>query len=314
VGGHDALVRRPRDVAELGPAAVERKREARRVLIGGLLWIAGAHLFRRVDTYTILFTDSVSGLAPGAVVEYQGVTVGRVRDIFLTDDLPPKVAVTVDVDPGTPVRTDTIAALLGSLVTGIKFIQFQGGTGERLAAGGTIRGDVSSLEQFRDQIADIADRASKIMKRLDEQVFTDENSEKLTAFVNDLHGVTSSLNATMETFRSEDTGKQVAVLVRELTTTSDNLNRLVTDLYGRRDTLFGNLEATIRHLDETVVATRDLVRSTQSQVASSGGSLGTLMGELTAATSRLQETIDVIRSDPSVLLWGRKVPERELER
>jgi ABC-type transporter Mla subunit MlaD len=173
---------------------------------------------------------------------------------------------------------------------------------------------VSSLEQFRDQIADIADRASKIMKRLDEQVFTDENSEKLTAFVNDLHGVTSSLNATMETFRSEDTGKQVAVLVRELTTTSDNLNRLVTDLYGRRDTLFGNLEATIRHLDETVVATRDLVRSTQSQVASSGGSLGTLMGELTAATSRLQETIDVIRSDPSVLLWGRKVPERELER
>ena len=36
------------------------------VLAGGLLWIAGAHLFRHVDTYTILFTDSVTGeTSPG---------------------------------------------------------------------------------------------------------------------------------------------------------------------------------------------------------------------------------------------------------
>ena len=284
------------------------------ILIGGLLWIAGSHFLRPVDTYTILFTDSVSGLAPSAVVEYQGVTVGRVRDIYLTNDLPPKVAVTVDVEPGTPVRTDTVAALLGSLVTGIKFIQFQGGTGERLPPGGTIRGDVSSLEQFRDQLSDIADRAQKIMKKLDEQVFTDENSGKLTAFVNDMHGVAASLNETMHTFQSEDTGRQVAILVRELTETSENLNRLVVDVYGRRDTLFGNLESTIRHLDETVTATRDLVRATQGQIAGTGGSLGALMGELNATTSRLQETIDVIRSDPSVLIWGRKIPEREFER
>lgn len=283
------------------------------LLIGSLLWIAGSHLFRPVDTYTVLFAASVSGLNRSANVEYQGVVVGRVRDVTLTRDLPPKVAVVVDVEPGTPVRTDTIAALLGSLVTGIKFIQFQGGTGELLPPGGTIRGDVSSIEQFRDQFADIADRASKIMKKLDEQVFTDENSAKLTGFIDDLHGVTQGLNSTMATFRTEDTGKQVAVLVRELTSTSQNLNRLVTDLYGRRETLFGSVEATIRHLDETVTATRDLVRATQSQIAGTGGSLGSLMGELNSTTSRLQETIDVIRSDPSTLIWGRKVPEREFE-
>src|SRR6266478_688382 len=153
------------------------------LLIGSILWIAGARIFRPVDTYTVLFTDSVSGLNRSANVEYQGVVVGRVRDIYLTRDLPPKVAVIVDVEPGTPVRTDTIAALLGSLVTGIKFIQFQGGTGDLLPPGGTIRGDVSSLEQFRDQLTDVADRASKIMRKLDEQVFTDENSTKVTAFV-----------------------------------------------------------------------------------------------------------------------------------
>jgi phospholipid/cholesterol/gamma-HCH transport system substrate-binding protein len=284
------------------------------LLAAGLLWIAGARVFRPVDTYTVLFTDSVSGLNRSANVEYQGVVVGRVRDITLTRDLPPKVAVIVDVEPGTPVRTDTIAALLGSLVTGIKFIQFQGGTGELLPAGGTIRGDVTSLEQFRDQLSDIADRAGKIMRKLDEQVFTDENSAKVTAFVNDLQGVAQTLNTTLATFRTEETGKQLAELVRQLSTTTQNLNRLIVDVYGRRDSIFGNVEATLRHLDETVTATHALVQTTQAQISGTGGSLGSLTGELNATARRLQETLDVIRSDPSVLLWGRKIPDRELDK
>ena len=36
------------------------------VLIGSLLYLAGANLFRRVDRYYVMFDRSVSGLAPGA--------------------------------------------------------------------------------------------------------------------------------------------------------------------------------------------------------------------------------------------------------
>ncbi len=284
------------------------------ILIGGLLWIAGSRIFRKVDTYTVLFTDSVSGLAPSASVEYQGVVVGRVRTIDLTNDLPPKVAVIVDVEPGTPVRTDTVAALLGSFVTGIKFIQFQGGTGDLLPVGGTIRGDVTSIEQFRNQLSEIAERASKIMHTLDERVFTDENSAKVTAFVSDLQNIAQTLNHTMTTFQAEDTGKQFATLVRDLSQTAEKVNRLVDDVYGRRESIFGGLEQTLRHLDETVTAMHALVTTAQTQISGAGGSLGSLVGDLNTTTDRLQETIDVIRSDPSVLLWGRTVPERELEK
>jgi len=256
----------------------------------------------------------VSGLNRSANVEYQGVVVGRVRDIYLTRDLPPQVAVIVDVEPGTPVRADTVAVLLGSLVTGIQYIQFQGGTGNLLEPGGTIRGDVTSLAQFRNQLSDIADRAGRIMKTLDEQVFTPENSTKVTAFVADLQGVAQSLNTTMATFRAEDTGKQLAQLVRDLSATTQNLNRLIADVYGRREAIFGGVETTLRHLDETVTATRGLVQTTQSQISGTGGSLGSLMADLNATTTRLQETLDIIRSDPSVLFWGRKVPEREFDK
>jgi phospholipid/cholesterol/gamma-HCH transport system substrate-binding protein len=307
-----APMRTRRDAVRVGIFVVI----AATLLGGGLLWIAGSRFFRRVDTYIVTFDDSVSGLNASANVEYQGVVVGRVRDIYLTGDIPPKVGVIIDVEPGTPIRQDTVAALLGSFVTGVKFIQLQGGTENAppLDPGGVIHGDVTSLEQFRDQLAEIADRATSIMRKLDENVFTPENSERVTEFVADLGSVAKSLRTTLETFRAEETGKDVAQLVRELSDTTRNLDAVIKDFYGRRETLFGSFEATIRHLDEVVTDTRTLVRSTQSQVAGTSTSFSTLIDELNATTSRLQETLDVIRSDPSILLWGRQVPEREFER
>jgi phospholipid/cholesterol/gamma-HCH transport system substrate-binding protein len=286
------------------------------MLVGGLLWIAGSRFFRPVDTYTVVFEQSVSGLNAGSNVEYQGVVVGRVRDIHLTRSLPPGVAVIIDVEPGTPIRTDTVAALLGSFVTGIKFIQLQGGTAVAppLERGGTIHGDVTSLEQFRDRVTEIADRAITVLRNLEDNVLTQSNAAKIKEFIDDLAKIARTLNRTMETFRTEETGKDVADLVDQVSALARNLNAVITDFYGRRDRLFGGLESTLRHVDEAVTDTRDLVRGTQSQVTGAGGSLGSLVADLKATTDRLQETIDVIRSDPSILLWGRRVPEREFER
>lgn len=286
------------------------------ILAGGLLWIAGSRLLRPVATYTVLFEDSVSGLNAGSNVEYQGVVVGRVRDLRLTPDIPPKVAVIVDLDPATPVRTDIQAALVGSIVTGIQYIQLYGGSAaaEPLRSGGTIRGNITSLEQFRGLFTRIADLAVSILGRLDRNVFTEENTEKVSDALSDLRTVASALSGAMEGFRAEETGKNLAELVAKLTEVTDNVNAVITDFYGRRDQVYGSVQTTLAHIDEAVVDTRELVRATGAEVGGTSGSIGSLLTELTAATNRLQETLDVIRSNPSVLLWGRSVPAREFEK
>jgi phospholipid/cholesterol/gamma-HCH transport system substrate-binding protein len=265
------------------------------ILVAGLLWLAGSHLFRPVHTFEVLFDGSVSGLNAGANVEYQGVVVGRVRDIRLTGDIPPRVAVVVDLEPATPVRSDTRAALVGSLVTGIKFIQLQGGTAAAgaLESGGTIPGEAPSLEQFRDRLTDIADRVSDILRGLQQDVFTTENSAKLNTLLRDLGAVAGSLNNAMELFRAKKTTKDVAELVHRLSAAADSA------------------DAALKEFRAGTRAAHDLVRRTDAQVAGTGRSLDALIAELTVATSRLQETLDVIRSDPAVLLWGRSVPARE---
>lgn len=285
------------------------------VLVGGLAWIAGARLFRPIDTYSIVFEDSVSGLKPGATVEYQGVAVGRVRDIELTADLPPRVKVTADLEPGTPIREDTMAVLAGSLVTGIKYIELHGGTGEAppLPEGGTIEGEVSSLDQFQNKVTLIADRAIDVIRRLDREVFTTANAKKIDRFLTDLSTATETFSKTLEAFRTEETGKEVARLVRELSEVATGLNAIVQDFKGRRGELYKNLEGAFRDLRGLLEETRRLIEGTRSEIRGTGESVGELVNEFEETIDKLQETLDLIQSDPSLLLRGRNVPEREIE-
>jgi phospholipid/cholesterol/gamma-HCH transport system substrate-binding protein len=275
------------------------------VLAGGLAWIAGARVFRTVDRYTVKFDRSVSGLAPGAVVEFQGVNVGRVERLYLTEDLPPQVAVAIAVVPGTPIRTDTRAALVGSLVTGIKYVQLEGGRGEPLPLGSTIAGDVGSLDDIQERVTDVADRFSRVLTKLDDDVFTPDNNQKLGALISDVSAVARELRAAMERFREEETGTSLVQLVKQVGRVADRLDGVLAGFQSKQGDVLTNLNATIQNLNGAVTDSRGLLKALNSQLTTTGGSLGGLLADLTRITAQLEETLDVIRSDPSLLIRGR---------
>lgn len=285
------------------------------ILLGSLLWIAGSRLLRPRDTYTVLFEDSVSGLNAGSNVEYQGVVVGRVRGIRLTKDIPPQVAVIVDLEPGTPVRADTLAALLGSIVTGIQYIQLQGGSEAAgpLPPGGVIRGDVTSLLDFRDRLGRSADLALVILARLERNIFSEENTAQVSQIAKDLGLVSRRLSAATEALPPGKTGEGVLRMVEQVTEAAGRVNLVFADFYTRREDVYGNLGGTLRELDAAIADARGLLRVARGGLGESGAA-GGLLDELTQATRRLQETLDLIETDPSLLVWGRAIPEREFER
>src|SRR5215510_2805820 len=154
------------------------------ILAGAILWLAGSRFLQPVDIYHIIFARSVSGLLPGAAVEYQGVTVGKVEKIYLTDDTPPSVRVTIALQPGTPVRQDTTAILVGSLVTGIRIIELEGGSPAMppLEAGGTISVKGGEFEEFRDRASEIAERLVSVLTHIERDLLSPENSAAIAKF------------------------------------------------------------------------------------------------------------------------------------
>jgi phospholipid/cholesterol/gamma-HCH transport system substrate-binding protein len=77
--------------------------------------------------YRIHFSDSVSGLAVGDPVKYLGVDVGTVKSMIIDPVNSRQVRVDVRLRKDTPVKTDTRASLTLNGITGVVFIELNGG-------------------------------------------------------------------------------------------------------------------------------------------------------------------------------------------
>jgi phospholipid/cholesterol/gamma-HCH transport system substrate-binding protein len=105
----------------------------------GKLELIGGNLYE-VDAQF----NTASGLKPGATIEIAGVEVGRVRSIRLQED---RALVTLAVNHGTHLFTDTIASIKTRGIIGEKFLALSpGGGGDPLKPGDLIRDTESGLD------------------------------------------------------------------------------------------------------------------------------------------------------------------------
>ncbi|HVN37800.1 MAG TPA: MlaD family protein [Myxococcota bacterium] len=98
-------------------------------IIAAVLWIAsGRTAGKEYDGYLAYFTESVSGLNRQAPVKYRGVEVGFVREIAIDTEDPQRVRVVLSIERGTPIKQDTVATLSTQGLTGIAFLDLEGGS------------------------------------------------------------------------------------------------------------------------------------------------------------------------------------------
>ncbi|HMN51414.1 MAG: MCE family protein [Xanthobacteraceae bacterium] len=89
--------------------------------------------FQRLGTgeeqveYEIYFESPVSGLRQGAVVNFNGIRVGDVKNLGLVFNDPQAVIAIIQVRKSTPIRTDTKVSLEYQGLTGIANIALTGG-------------------------------------------------------------------------------------------------------------------------------------------------------------------------------------------
>ena len=77
--------------------------------------------------YRVHFNESVTGMALGDPVKFHGVDVGSVKAVALDPADPRRVQVDVRLRKETPVKTDTKAILKLKGVTGVVYVELNGG-------------------------------------------------------------------------------------------------------------------------------------------------------------------------------------------
>jgi len=291
------------------------------ILAGAILWLAGSRFLQPVDVYHIIFSQSVNGLLPGAVVEYQGVAVGKVDRLQLTADTPPRVSVTVALNPGTPVRQDTAAVLVGSFVTGIRIIELEGGAPNApiVPPGGTISVRSGGFEEFRDRASLLVERLTEVLTRIDRDLLNTQNSEALAAFLRNQAQLSESLRVSFDDISTPETRASLKTMVENLSEAAVGIKDATTAINGIRNDVYAGGKPLIDQLHQTATATAALAQQVTQLTRHLDELVGENRRELTrtltnlAETSRhLKETSDAIQTDPSELIWGTRLPEKDI--
>jgi phospholipid/cholesterol/gamma-HCH transport system substrate-binding protein len=117
--------------------------------------------------YRIRFAESVSGLALGDPVKFQGVDVGKVKSMAIDPEDSRLVRVDVRLRKEAPVKTDTKASLKLKGITGVVFIDLSGGRAEaKSLLSATPEGQIPEIPSEKSNIAEILDQLPKVIQKL----------------------------------------------------------------------------------------------------------------------------------------------------
>jgi phospholipid/cholesterol/gamma-HCH transport system substrate-binding protein len=96
--------------------------------VGFIYWLYNTGGLVERTAYRVSFNGSVSGLAAGSPVLFNGLQVGEVTGLSLSADDPGIVVARIAIDKRTPVRTDTHVGMDFRGLTGTAAIALNGGT------------------------------------------------------------------------------------------------------------------------------------------------------------------------------------------
>ncbi len=278
-------------------------------LVAGVLWLSSPKSYRKAyDTYLVYMSESVSGLTIDAPVRYRGVEVGAVRRIALAPANIELVELTLDIERGTPVKTDTVAVLRTQGLTGIGHVELSGGS--RAAP---------ALEARPGEPYPVIRAGPSLMVRLDAAV---------TGLLANLNRSSESFNALLGEDNRRALGETLAHLeelsrtlakrsqtidsgVANAAKTMENAARLTAELPRLVERVQASAEAFERMSNEAARAgaaatgTMDTVRDEARRFGEALPEAQVLVAELRELTASLRRFSDQLERNPAVLIHGR---------
>jgi phospholipid/cholesterol/gamma-HCH transport system substrate-binding protein len=258
-------------------------------LVVMVIWLAGTKFDEEFTYYDILFEGSVTGLKSGNPVRYRGIPVGVVSDMGIDKDNVERVRVTIEVPNDTPIKEDAIASLEFQGITGVAYVQIEGGTQDAPLLRPQLGRPKPIIKSKPSQLQEVFDAAPEVLNRfiaLLEQASVLLGTENQSNVSDTLQNITTFTNTLAE--NSGDVGSMISdsvKVINELRLASAEARAAVTDLRG----LVGDVTDNIALITGEARTTMDDIRSLTSDLRDDAQNLsGRLDGTLTILDKEVQ--------------------------
>ena len=281
------------------------------VLVAGLLWLASGGAFqKKYDLYLAIEDESVAGLNLNAPVKYNGVDVGKVKDIQLDTSNPERVNLLFAIERGTPIKEDTVAVLKTQGITGIVYVELNGGAlnaAPLMAAAGSpypvIRTKPSLSARLENVLTSLLAKLDNTSSSIN-AFLSEENKAAFKSALADIAVVTHTIAARQEAIDAsithaaqtlDNTAKATAhmgAMVERIGRSADAVEKMGNEV--------AKTSASATKVVDTVGA--EVKRASAETLPQ----LERLLGELSALSTSLRRLSEQTERDPRGLLFGRQ--------
>jgi phospholipid/cholesterol/gamma-HCH transport system substrate-binding protein len=278
------------------------------------LWAANWTSNRNWDNYDIVFTEAVTGLSTGGIVQYNGINDGVVKRLSLDPKDPRKVIARIRVAADTPVKVDTKAKLAFVGLTGVAQIQLTGGLPESPRLEGTPDRPVPVIQTEPSALQNIALAAGDIAERV-RLILSDENIDRISKTLDDVNQLTTTLAGEKQ---------DIAALIANLRTASAEINTTMKQVQGSLDTvdkeviarmpaLVDKLDHTLAGLDKASNNANAILGDNREAIADFSqnglGQVGPTLAELRVLVRDLRRVAGRLDQNPAGYLTGNTQPK-----
>lgn len=280
------------------------------VLIGSALWLAsGGTMQKKYDLYLAIMEESVAGLNLNAPVKYNGVDVGKVRDIQLDPADPERVRLMFAIGRGTPIKVDTLAVLKTQGLTGIAYVELSGGAREAPLLQAIAPEQYPVILTKPSLSARLENVLSTVLAKLDstsghiDTLLSEENQAAFKSALADIAAVARTIAA-----RKDSIDKGITHAARTFENTSQLTAQAgpVIDRIGRSADA---IEKMGNEVSRTSTSAGKVVDSAGADIsrftAETLPELERLLSELGTLTTSLRRLSDQTERDPRGFLFGR---------
>jgi phospholipid/cholesterol/gamma-HCH transport system substrate-binding protein len=294
------------------------------LFLTALVFVGGVRFFRGgLATYTTYFKFA-GGLEPGAFVRFGGLKVGTVKSAEIDPLDSTRIRVTLQVNEGTPIRTNSKARISTLGFLGENYVEVSPGTrdAERLKPGSEIPAlEIVQLADVFNNVNNVTLNANKLVNDLDDKflvmanntnqlitnvnaVVSPENRAHFDAALANLDAVIADSRPRVKTTLAnlETVSDKLGPTVDSTHVTIDNANKLVNNLNAVIQEDRQALHDVLLRLNTTLENARLLMGHVDDTLTSNRPDLDEMIENFRDSSENLREFTDTIKQRPFSLI------------
>jgi phospholipid/cholesterol/gamma-HCH transport system substrate-binding protein len=265
-------------------------------------------------------------------VKLRGVSVGEVKDIYISKENSEDVVILIQVKEGTPIKEDTYALISLQGITGLSYVELTGGSNNapflKTKEGklGVIYTKSSMLKRVDESISEIGEKTQKILDKT-QRVMSDKNIKNIELILQNFADATNSLNKTLNMINKQEKDLKDVLIGMKKTEQSateafDKISKMaeiwsvsgdktLAKMSGASDTTSRVMNSLNKKLNDGSLDLDIIIRENLLPVQRDLEDLRTLINEVNSLVENLKDS-------PSDILWKKseisEAPNEKVEK